>query len=123
VPGDENIIVEIKCQCTIERHKTDGTFVVRFAGLGLTAFGDTREEAWASFQELFERCIQTYRDHDMLERVFQCEGIIVEPQGQYFGNTSVAPRIPLIKYWISHRASDWESVHGETRSPEIRITV
>ena len=64
---EPEVVVRIKCN--VFEHDGDGVVSVRFAPFGLTAYGDTEEEAVTEFKKLFNRFITAYRQKGILENV------------------------------------------------------
>ena len=71
---DERQVV-VNIRCTIQTHKDDGVFAARFPQLGLSAFGNTEEEAIESSKRLFNRFINTYRSAGRLDEVLNLAGV------------------------------------------------
>ncbi len=64
---EPQVVVNIKCN--VFEHVNDGVVSVRFAPFGLTAYGDTEDEAVGEFKKLFNRFITAYREKGRLEDV------------------------------------------------------
>ena len=64
---EPSVVVEIKCK--VFEHANDGVIAVRFAPFGLTAYGNTKEEAIDEFKKLLNRFITAYREKGNLEEV------------------------------------------------------
>ena len=64
---EPSVVVEIKYK--VFEHATDGVISVRFAPFGLTAYGDTKEEAVDEFKKLVNRFITAYREKGNLEEM------------------------------------------------------
>ena len=60
---------------SVHVHSVDKVTAVRFRPLGLTAYGDTEEEAMGNFKELFNRFIRAYREKGKLEQVLNLSGV------------------------------------------------
>ena len=121
---NEDVTIEIVCQCTIERHKIDGLYAARFSGLGLTAYGTTRDEAIEAFRGLFGRCIKAYRDESLLDEALKREGITwrkrspdpsvtgpAAPKSDWRIETSFAQEYPKA----------WERIEDNTGSEHVRV--
>ena len=61
--------------CTIERHREDNVFAARLRQLGLTAYGDTEEEAVAGCEKLLQRFVNAYQGNGKLEEVLNRSGV------------------------------------------------
>ena len=65
--SERQVVVNVRC--VTQQHKDDGVFAARFPQLGLSAFGETEEEAIENSKRLFNRFINTYRSVGKLHEV------------------------------------------------------
>ena len=61
--------VTARVNYVIERHRADGLFAARLPALGLTGYGETKEEALRSCRSLYGTFVQTYRSRNMFPSV------------------------------------------------------
>ena len=71
--SERQVVVNVRC--VIQQHKDDGVFAARFPQLGLSAFGETEDEAIVSSKRLFNRFINTYRSVGKLEEVLNSANV------------------------------------------------
>ena len=61
--------VVVNVRHLVYKHSQDEVFSVRCAALGLSAYGDSENEAVDNFKQLFNRFISTYREKGRLQEV------------------------------------------------------
>jgi hypothetical protein len=111
--------VVVNGQYLVYEHSTDKVIAVRFPVFGLTAYGDSVEEAVDNFKQLFNRFIRTYREVGMLEDILGRSGVEWWPRDAYpddrlpFEDTNpVAPPQPPVSRLLAQRS--WLSVGKES---------
>ena len=81
IPAERQVVVNI--QYLVEEHSEDKVIAVRFPALGLTAYGETENEAVHDLKQLFNKFVHTYRNAGLLEEVLNRAGVEWWWRGQY----------------------------------------
>ena len=88
---DRQVVINTKC--TIQRHRQDNVFSARLRQLGLTAYGDTEEEAVDDCKKLLSRFVNAYQGNGKLEEVLNRSGVEWHWRDQH-PTGGPAPRTP-----------------------------
>ena len=65
------------------RHEESGRFAARFSELGLTSFGETREESLDSLKRLFVTFVKVRRENGTLENFLNATGVEWYPESSF----------------------------------------
>ena len=68
-------VVVVNLKCVFYVNAVDQLVAARCAELGLSAYGNTKEEATSNFKQLFNRCIHGYREKGKLADVLERSGL------------------------------------------------
>ena len=75
--------VVVMLEPTYLQNRENGLFAARFRSLGLTAYGDTREDALAALKSLFSFFVDKHREGGTLESFLTKAGVEWYPEENY----------------------------------------